>query len=159
MKIWCSYFFLNQQRCLFTFIFELVWSSEAQASTRICLWNSASLKVISLTYHQHINIDFDYFHIFMWPSILFNTSPSHLEKRIQGQPDQNRKYHQLLFRANLTGNLTSNNNDQVTVSEQWGNKRPETTLPNPTTVFSLPAQSMESTKPGHTEVEEYMLAP
>ena len=32
---------------------------------------------------------------------------------IQGQPDPNGKYHQLLFRANLTDNLTSNNNDQV----------------------------------------------
>lgn len=32
---------------------------------------------------------------------------------IQGQLDSNGKYHQLLFRANLTDNLTSNNNDQV----------------------------------------------
>ena len=49
----------------------------------------------------------------MWPSILCDSSPLHPEKRIQGQPDPKGKYHQLLFRANLTDNLTSNNNDQV----------------------------------------------
>lgn len=32
---------------------------------------------------------------------------------MQGQLIPKGKYHQLLFRANLTDNLTSNNNDQV----------------------------------------------
>lgn len=32
---------------------------------------------------------------------------------MQGQLNPKGKYHQLLFRANLTDNLTSNNNDQV----------------------------------------------
>lgn len=67
----------------------------------------------------------------MWPSNLFDSSPSHLGKRIQGNRTQ-RENIKLLFRDNLTDNLTSkkNHNDQVTISEQWKNEDLRTTLPN-----------------------------
>lgn len=49
----------------------------------------------------------------MWLNVLFDSSPFHPGNRMQGQLNPKGKYHQLLFRANLTDNLTSNNNDQV----------------------------------------------
>lgn len=105
------------------------------------------------------NIDFDYLYIIMWPSILFDSSPSHPGNIIQGQPDPNGKYHQLLFRANLTDNLTSNNNDQVIKFQSSEKMKEERQLSrNTTTVFSLPAQSTESTTPCHNDVEEDMFA-
>lgn len=53
----------------------------------------------------------DYFYNSAQSRIFLDSCHLHLGPRIQGQPDPKGKYHQLLFRANLTDNLTSNNND------------------------------------------------
>lgn len=111
------------------------------------LWNLISLKVI---FFRMISLAHKYPFLLL---SLYNyvtkrsldSSPSIQETGWQ-QLNPKGKYHQLLFRANLTDNLTSNQQwsgvNKFQSNEKWKNWEIIQFISNPTTVFSFLAQSM-----------------
>lgn len=101
------------QKCSFTSYLSLGFSSTS-SKKNIQIYKTQLFweKISSLT-SLHISLESDCFYNSVYSRIFLDSCQIHLGPRIQGQPDPKGKYHQLLFRANLTDNLTSNNNYQV----------------------------------------------